>query len=204
MRYTCSATSTGDDTDMKVWVIVVAIFAFSSFCQAEPSLPIQYLMKEPVTLFDLGILRLHTHVEGYATHCLQTKPVQDIYSTVTYDASRNNILITFVVTRKPSPQNESPAFVQTSSRNICATIIQDMRREFFVGRDWQVRRTSGIYRFFAHVGFRGSREPLDCYEEIENITVLGVSVYSHKDPGKLILHGESPLMGKDIIFGTTR
>jgi len=28
-----------------------------------------------------------------------------------------------------------------------------MRREFFVGRNWQIRRSSGIYRFFAHLGF---------------------------------------------------
>jgi len=189
---------------MKVCVIVFAIFAFSSFCHAEPSSRIQYLMTEPVTLFDLGILRLHEYVEGYASHHLQTKPVEDIYSTVAYDAPRNKILITFVVTRKPDPQKESPAVAQASAKSICGTIIQDMRREFFVDRNWQLRRSSGIYRFFAHVGFRGKREPVDCYEEIEKITVLGVSVYSHKDPGKLIIHGESPLMGKDIIFGTTR
>ena len=189
---------------MKVRVIAVAILGFSSFCHAEPSSQVQYLMTEPVTLFDLGILRLHEYVEGYASNYLQTKPVQDIYSTVSYDAPRNKILITFVVTRKPGPQKEDPAFVQESAKSICGTIIQDMRREFFVDRNWQLRRSSGIYRFFAHVGFGGTREPLDCYEEIEKITVLGVSVYSDKDPGKLILHGESPLMGKDIIFGTTR
>lgn len=189
---------------MRVLVIVVAIFVFSSFCHAESSPQVQYLMTEPVTLFDLGILRLHEYVEGYTTHFLETKPVLDIYSTVAYDTSQNKILISFVVTRKPDPQNESPSFVQTSSKSICRTIIQEMRREFFVDRNWQMRRSSGIYRFFAHVGFRGEREPLDCYEAIEKMTVLGVSVYSHKDPGKLILHGESPLMDKDIVFGTTR
>jgi hypothetical protein len=204
MRYIIRGTHTGDEPPMRVLMILVAFFTFSSFCSAEPSPPLTYLMTEPVTLFDLGILRLHEYVEGYAAHYLQTKPVEDIYSTVTYDATRNKILISFVVTRKPDPKRESPSFVQSNSRSICRTIIQDMRREFFVGRNWQVRRSSGIYRFFAHVGFRGEREPLDCYEAIEKMTLLGVSVYSHKDPGKLILHGESPLMDKDIIFGTTR
>ena len=75
---------------MKVWVIVVAILGFSSFCHAEPSSQIQYLMTEPVTLFDLGILRLHEYVEGYASNYLQTKPVEDIYSTVTYDAPKQD------------------------------------------------------------------------------------------------------------------
>jgi hypothetical protein len=204
MRYTIGAAHTGDEPHMRVLLIVVAIFAFSSFCRAEPSPQVQYLMTEPVTLFDLGILRLYEYVEGYTEHYLETKPVQDIYSTVAYDAPRNKILISFVVTRKPDPQNETPSFVQTSSMSICRMIIQEMRREFFVDRDWQMRRSSGIYRFFAHVGFRGEREPLDCYEAIEKMTVIGVSVYSHKDPGKLILYGESPLMEKDITFGTTR
>ena len=44
-------------------------------------------------------------------------------------------------------------------------------------------------------------EPVDSFEEIEKITVINVSVYSEKDPGRLILHSESPLMGKDIVFG---
>jgi hypothetical protein len=76
-----------------------------------------------------------------------------------------------------------------------------MRREFLAGRNKQVRRSSGIYRFFAHVGFRGEREPPDSFEEIENMTVIKVSVYSDKDPGKLILHAETPLMGKEITYG---
>jgi hypothetical protein len=189
---------------MRTLVLIAALIACPSLCNAEPSPAVRYLMNEPVTLFDWGIVRLYEYVDGFANHYLQTRLVQDIYSTVTYDAPGNKILISFVVTRKPDAAKESAGMVQDSSKRICRTIIQEMRREFFVERNWQVRRSSGIYRFFAHVGTRGQKEPLDSFEEIENITVLKVSVYSHKDPGKLILHGETPLMGKRITYGGSR
>jgi hypothetical protein len=184
--------------------LIVALIVYPSLCYAEPSPAVRYLMSEPVTLFDWGIVRLYEYVDGFANHYLRTQSVQDIYGTVSYDAPRNKILISFVATRKPGARNESAAFVQDSSRKICRTIVQEMRREFLVERKWQIRRTSGIYRFFAHVGTRGQKEPPGCFEEIENITVLKVSVYSHKDPGKLILHGETPLMGKRITYGGSR
>lgn len=189
---------------MRILLLAVALLACSSLCHAEPSPAVRYLMNEPVTLFDWGIVRLYEYVDGFANHYLRTNSVQDIYSTVTYDSLRNKILISFVVTRKPDSRNESPAFVQSSSKDISRTIIREMRREFFADRNKQVRRSSGIYRFFAHVGVRGEKEPLDCFEEIENLTVLKVSVYSDKDPGKLILDSETPLMGKQITYGETR
>jgi hypothetical protein len=161
-------------------------------------------MKEPVTLFDWGIIRLYNYVEEYAKHYLKTKSVQDIYSTVRYDLLRNEIIIAFVVTRKSDPRGESPNLAKASSKDICRSIIQELRREFFADRNDEVRRSSGIYRFFAHVGVRGDKEPLDCYEEIEKITVITVSVYGEKNPGKLIVHASSPLMDKEIIFSGAR
>lgn len=80
------------------------------------------------------------------------------------------------------------------------TVTQTLRREFLTDRDRHVRRTLGIYRFFGHIGFKGKQEPLDAFEEIEQITVINVSIYSDKDPGRLILQSESPLMGKEILF----
>jgi len=180
------------------------LFGFASICSAEPSSSVQYLMKEPVTLFDWGIIRLHDYVEEYASDYLKRGSVQDIYSTVRYDLLRNEIIISFVVTRSANPNGESPTLVKRSCKNICQSIIREMRREFFADRNDEVRRSSGIYRFFAHLGVRGDKEPLDCYEEIEKITVITVSVYSEQDPGKLILHASSPLMDKEITFSGTR
>jgi len=186
---------------MKTFLLFVALFGLASISHAEPSPSVRYLMNEPVTLFDWGIIRLYEYLDEYTTHYLKTNSVQDIYSTVTYDASRNNIIIFFVVTRHAEQANESPASVNSSSRVICKTITQTLRREFLTDRDKYVRRSSGIYRFFGHIGFKGKKEPIGSFDEIEKITFINVSVYSEKDPGRLILHSESPLMGKEILFG---
>jgi hypothetical protein len=158
-------------------------------------------MNEPVTLFDWGIVRLYEYLDEYTTHYLKTNSVQDIYSTVSYDASPNNIIISVVITRRTEQANESPDSVRLSSRQICKTITRTLRREFLTDRDRHVRRSSGIYRFFGHIGLKGKDEPIGSFEEIENITVINVSVYSDKDPGRLIVHSESALMGKKIVFG---
>jgi hypothetical protein len=186
---------------MKTFLLFVALFGLVSTSHAEPSPSVRYLMNEPVTLFDWGIIRLYEYLDEYTTHYLKTNSVQDIYSTVTYDSSRNNIIISLVVTRLTQQANESPASVDSSSRDICKTITRTLRREFLTDRDRYVRQSSGIYRFFGHIGFKGKNEPIGSFDEIEKITVINVSVYSEKDPGRLILHSESPLMGKEILFG---
>jgi hypothetical protein len=157
-------------------------------------------MNEPVTLFDWGIVRLYEYLDDYTAHYLKTSSVEDIYSTVSYDPRRNKIIISVIVTRKAEQEQGSPTSVPSRSKDICKTITQTLRREFLTESDRHVRRSSGIYRFFDHVGFKGQGEPVDSFNEIEKITVISVSVYSNKDPGRLILLSESPLMGKEILF----
>jgi len=186
---------------MMISLLFAVLLGLVSISHAEPSPSVRYLMNEPVTLFDWGIVRLYEYLDEYTAHYLKTSSVQDIYSTVSYDSSRNNIVISLVVTRQAEQANESPESVRLSSGDICKTIIQTLRREFLTDSDRHVRRSSGIYRFFGHIGFKGKDEPIGSFEEIEKITVINVSIYSDKDPGRLILHSESPLMGKQIVFG---
>lgn len=186
---------------MRTSLLSLVLLGLVSICNAETSPSVRYLMNEPVTLFDWGILRLYEYLDAYTTHYLKTNSVQDIYCTVSYDAPKNKIIISMTVTRQGGQDNESPTSVRTDSMNICKTITLALRREFLTDRDRLVRRSSGIYRFFAHIGFKGKDEPMDSFDEIEKITVINVSVYSHQDPGRLILHSESPLLGKEILFG---
>ena len=186
---------------MKTSLLLLALLCLVPICNAEPSASVRYLMNEPVTLFDWGILRLYEYLDEYTAHYLKTNSVQDIYSTVRYDSPRNHIIISMVVTRKAQEGKESPASVLSGSREVCRTITQTLRREFLADRERHVRRSSGIYRFFAHIGFKGRDEPVDSFDEIEKIIVINVSVYSQKDLGRLILHSESPLINKDIVFG---
>jgi hypothetical protein len=189
---------------MKVSLFAALLLSLASLSGAEPSPSVQYLMNEPVTLFDWGIVRLHEYLEEYTTHYLQTAWVQDIYATVSYDSRRNIILLSIVATRQARKTDESPESIHMSSKDICRGVTRTLRKEFLTDRDRSVRRSLGIYRFFGHVGFRGKDEPLDAFEEIERITVIKVSVYSDRDPGRLILESESPLMGQEIFFGGSK
>lgn len=186
--------------DMKPLFLVAVVLAFASVSNAQPSPTVRYLMQEPVTLFDMGILRLHEYLDAYTAHSRKTLSVPDMYGTVRYDAVRSRILLNIVVTQEAGRSNRPPDPLQTSPREICRTLTQGLKREFLVDRDRLVRRSLGIYRFFAHIGFQGKNEPADAFEEIENITFINVSIYTDKDPGKLILQCESPLMGKDITY----
>ena len=185
---------------MKTRLVLLLLLGLVSIGHAEPSPSIRYLMNEPVTLFDWGILRLYEYLDEYTSHYLNTNSVRDIYCTVRYDYKKNNIIISMIVTRQMQSQSEAPSSVRAGSREICRTITQTLRQEFLTDRDSHVRRASGIYRFFGHIGFRGKEEPVDAFDEIERITVIEVSVYSETDLGRLVLHSKSPLMGKQIAF----
>ena len=185
---------------MKTPLVLLLLLGLVPICSAAPSPSVQYLMNEPVTLFDWGILRLYEYLDEYTAHYLKTNTVRDIYCTVRYDSPRNKIIISMVVTHQVQSRYDTPSSVRADSREICRSITQTLRREFLTDRDRHVRRSSGIYRFFGHIGFRGQEEPLDAFDEIERITVIEVSVYSENDPGRLVFHSESPLMGNQIVF----
>lgn len=185
---------------MKTSLLLFLLLGLVPICKAEPSPAVKYLMNEPVTLFDWGIIRLYEYLDDYAMHYMKTNSVQDTYCTVRYDPSRNMILISLVVTREAQKESESPESVRADSREICKTITRTLRREFLTDQDRHLRRASGIYRFFGHIGSRGKEEPIDAFAEIEKITMIDVSVYSARDPARLILQSESPLMGKQIVF----
>ena len=185
---------------MKTPLILILLLGLVPICSAEPSPSVRYLMNEPVTLFDWGIIRLYDYLDEYTEHYLKTNTVRDIYCTVRYDSPRNKIIISMVVTRRAPSHEDTPSSVRAESREICKSITQTLRREFLTDRDTHVRRSSGIYRFFGHIGFRGTEEPLDAFDEIERITVIEVSVYGETDPGRLVYHSESPLMGKQIVY----
>ena len=189
---------------MKTSLLLLVLLGLVPICNAEPSPSVQYFMNEPVTLFDWGMVRLYDYLDEYTTHYLKTNSVQDIYCTVRYDTLRNQIIISMVVTRQAQQEDESPASIRTGAREICKTITQTLRREFLADRDRQVRRSSGIYRFFGHIGFKGKNEPIDSFDEIEKITVIDVSVYSEEDPGRLVVQSISRLLGKEIVFGARK
>ena len=186
---------------MKTPLLLIVLLTVGSVCNAEPSPAVRYLMSEPVTLFDWGFVRLYEYLDVYTAHYLKTNSVQDIYSTVSYDSGRNKIILSMIITRRAEQANEAPASVRKGSRDLCKTVTQTLRREFLTESDRHVRRASGIYRFFGHIGNKGKDEPVDSFDEVEKITVISVSVYSEKDPGRLVLHSESPLMGREILFG---
>jgi hypothetical protein len=161
---------------MKAALLSLVLLGLVSVCNAEPSPSLRYWMNEPVTLFDWGIFRLYEYLDEYVTHYMKIHSVRDIYSTVRYDSPRNKIIISIVVTRQADQQQEAPGSVRTGSRETCRTITQTLRPEFLTDRDRHVRRSSGIYRFFGHIGFEGKREPVDSFDEIEKITVIDVNV----------------------------
>ena len=70
---------------MKILLLLLVLLGLVPICNAEPSPAVQYLMNEPVTLFDWGMIRLYDYLVDYTTHYLKTNSVQDIYCTVRYD-----------------------------------------------------------------------------------------------------------------------
>ena len=81
---------------MKRILLVAILFATTTVGHAEPTPVVKYLMDEPVTLFDLGMLRLDRLFDDF-----KVKDAKSVFVSVGYKWKENRISIfAFVDTNK--------------------------------------------------------------------------------------------------------
>jgi hypothetical protein len=154
---------------------------------AEPSSKIQYLMDEPVSMLDWGMIWIDESLKGTLAEYRT--------STITYyDWNENRIIIslselgsTIGVTSKEKAKEK------------CRTIVSSIRTFLGInekdGKPYSEK--SNLYSYFSHSGFQRS-QPEGLYEELDNITVIRIMIFIEGvgEPVKC----EAPLLGNKIMF----
>ena len=162
----------------------------------ETATGVKWLMNEPATLWDLGLLRVESRIQGL----LQARGDTNWGASVFYDQDSGRLTIeaSHGVTRTSPPLTESQA------RNECRATIDGMRLQLMVdpstGRPLRGEH-SQLGAYFAHKGPSrqsddGSVRPSETPGQLDAMARLRVTVYG---PG-VSVECEAPLLGTDIIF----
>ncbi|MHC1725361.1 MAG: hypothetical protein AB9866_04995 [Syntrophobacteraceae bacterium] len=141
---------------------------------ADPSNNIKYLINEPVSLFEFGLYRLDSHLEGCFTG---VKLPEKIMVRVTYKWELNRIQVNLIPGRFTKGN-----ITKQEAENYCKEIIQIAKQCLGCEKD-----ASGNIRpevsellisgFFSHKGFEKLNEPKRIEKELINIIQINGIVY---------------------------
>ena len=161
---------------MKRVLLFAILFATTTTGNTEPTPAVRYLMNEPVTLFDLGMLRLEQLFGSF------TVPVH-----VTYQWKENRIAIDVFL-----PSNMETKSVQKVR---CKKVITGIKNILMVnaqtGKPFSFSH-SLLPELFSHVGFTSTDKPKNVAAELDTITEVSVRVFN--------VMCKSALLSKEILF----
>ena len=176
---------------------VVVIFGTATPLWAEPSITVRRLMKEPVSAFDWGLVRMENDLQedlksiGFD----RNKQFQPSKVYVRYESKINSIQIAIFSYPKQTILKVVPA------KDICKNVTNYVRRFLVTGSPKHMRNHMGITRFFTTSSFTASSdESLDGLEAITRIKVnVGESKTDQFPPTKTLSECDSPLLGEAIF-----
>ncbi len=158
-------------------VFLLCIAASIVHAHPKPNTPaVAWLMDEPVSLWDLGILRVEQHLQHTFVSSVKTK--------VRY--THNDKLVILAV-----DYGEVKKDPEGHCRNLVGLIKDELFVSSVTGEPAGLSKVSRLSYFFTHVGDHSPDWPPGTTEELDAITVIRVSIPQ-------IIRCEAPLMGKDI------
>jgi hypothetical protein len=182
---------------------------------SEQSKTIQYLMNEPLTMFEWGMVELKNDIDEYLGSLIEKNifsekskketleyvmGYSDYYTYTSYDWIRNKIIVRIVLINK----NEKLPII--SKKDLCKKHTDSIKKHFYAAENEEFRREYGISKFFKHSHFARKNQPENFLEEIEDIVEIQINIQYTKDvfllkeSGYEIVSSISPLMGDYIYF----
>jgi hypothetical protein len=140
---------------MKLYICVAALLVlFSGMAHGKEESPVRLIAKEPVTMMDLGILKLNTSM---------ARPTQPGLQGATISAKYNSTKGTIdIKVSKP---------VSKASKSECSTLITNTKDVFV--KTYDKKKVSNIHYFFEHEGTGYSRS-IDWNDLPKFVVITGV------------------------------
>jgi len=182
--------------------LIFIFLLFSSLCLAEPTGPIKYLMNEPLTLFDSGMIQLDSTLHKYCDNIKSgTRPDMAkyweilessyIFPGIDYNWDTNRLLISvpFITGAKKFPEEKLKDFM--------TFFVNDIKSFLGVSKATGKQYKEFYATYFYHAGFQSKNQPKNIADELYNITEI--EVYTFVDDDKKF-SAFSKLSSKDIMF----
>lgn len=165
------------------WVLVMGLLTISDTANAGPDEITQWLMRDPMSMMDYGIMRINTMINA------EPNPIT---GTVGFDFDTNRIEIArYGITGNVQVSAEL-------SEAACASWIDKIRLTALIdlatGKPYL--ETSYFAQMFSHEGYTRGAEPKDLYTRVDPLFTLNCTVkYSETDGKTGYLTITSPLLG---------
>lgn len=184
----------------KVVLLLVVLFPLNAF--ASPDKTVTYLMNQPLSLFDSGMIRLNSRVEdfahyiknGYKNYGLgkfsEIMDSSDLDSSAEYDWDSNRIIINVNLMVR-----YHKTFQANQLKELSRIIIK--RFKYILGYSPDYHRRVINRGFFSHQGYQMKNNPKNLMEDLDNITQIKFTVMqlNAKD-----FTAVSKLTSKEVFF----
>ena len=188
-------------------VILFVLLLYPNVTQAEPSKTVEYLMNEPVSMLDLGILRLDRKLgKSESNFNYADKSLKMILGFANYDYEKNRIILSFLHYLNTDLFKTKGWTPQT----VCKDQLSRVRNEFGFNDDDSKRSYSttakdalSIANSFTHIGYQKKNAQNNLQSEIENISYVEIDI--KEDclmclSYRTLVKCEGSLYGKEVLF----
>jgi hypothetical protein len=176
------------------------IFVFllvPSFCFAEPSPSIQSLMKESVSLFDLGMVRTDDHLKSFCSQLDFSSG--DLFGDDTYafcvsgyDFDKNRISLNILIS------NTRDEIKLDDVKSEGKRIFESLRKWFGVDPKNGKLVITYIGDYFSHQGYSTAKQPKTSQPTMENVVEIHLDIASKNH--KYFLNSQGKLLSDEVFF----
>jgi hypothetical protein len=183
-------------------LIFVLVILFPALCFAEPTSSINYLMNEPLSLFDAGMIQLRSYLHDHYDRIQDGRRLVkgeylDIITAsiidpgIFYDWDENRIKIsTCFIFGKAQ-------FTEQRLKDFMTFMINDLKSTFMIDPKSGKQLYPSFATFFQHAGYQKKNEPNNISDELCNITQL--EIFTFLEDGTKFT-ARSKLRGTEIMF----
>ena len=185
----------------KVTFTVLVLLVSVQAGRTEPTPAVRYLMNEPVTLLDYGLIRLKEKIEEDIKDDSIIHKKRPFVS-VDYDWYGNRIKFKFTYIESETLKKAKSQSELDEIKSKMEMVIHLVKSRVFLvepstGKPMLAKNSSLVY-FFSHVGFKSLNEPKNLASELDAITEIEVGYYFAA--GQKGIKCRSPLLSKDIFW----
>jgi len=177
--------------------VLFFLLIFPTSIYAQPPAAIQSLLKEPASLFDLGMYRLNEALRNSSPYYNPESNEQKLIIGATYNPVDNQINIT---AGDGNTKNGAKNFTQ--AKTWCREAIRAIRLEFGIDNEsgiiLSLDKCSTLYSYFIHYDNTDWNRAKNLAKELDDITQIRASI--HIIGTKNYEYCSGPLVSKEIHF----
>lgn len=186
------------------WLFACILYSNINNVYSEPSKTFSYLMNDPVTMLDFGMHK----IEKELTDMHPINPTDLVHSIlnngkivdVNYSWETNKLNLKYIFYLKKE------ALKKKAAVDYCKLATNEIRGYFGANYEGEfareLREIGSISKYFRHSGFSSKNTPDNFMDEIENSTIISISIRSNpqnKTPFESQAECESPLLSNDTF-----